>query len=133
VLQVKCRGLNIAEVLNLTAQQAFGYCRGLAKTQRRLAELREVGLDYVRLGQPISQLSFGERKRLRLADCLAQRTAARTLIVLEEPTVGLHQLDVAKLLTLFDSLIATGYRLLVIDNHPKLADRADQYLDLTRR
>ncbi len=98
ILEIKYRGLNIAEVLDMTVREAFSFFRNQPRTQRRLSFLMRVGLDYLRLGQPATTLSGGESQRLKLAAFLAQQSQPRTLFLVNEPTTGLHLHDVAKLL-----------------------------------
>ncbi|MEC9094663.1 MAG: excinuclease ABC subunit A, partial [Planctomycetota bacterium] len=90
VLSCRYRGRNISEVLNLTAREAFSFFRGQKKVQSKLKPMMDVGLDYLRLGQPASTLSSGESQRLRLAGFLSSGRKARTLFILDEPTIGLH-------------------------------------------
>ena len=107
ILDVKVRNLNIAEVLNLTAGEAFRFFRAQPTVERRLKYLLDVGLDYVRLGQPADTLSGGECQRLKLAGHLAASRKSRCLFLLLEPTIGLHPADVARLLECFDQSAAS--------------------------
>jgi excinuclease ABC subunit A len=137
-LQVKYRGRNIAEVLDLTAREAFVFFRHRPKVQARLRPLLDVGLDYVRLGQPASTLSGGEAQRLKLASHLASTPAAvtraaersRTLFILDEPTTGLHPADTLKLLDALNSLLVYGHSLIVVEHSPELMVSADWIIDL---
>ena len=118
-LEITYRGRNIAEVLDLTAREAFVFFRHRPKVQARLRPLLDVGLDYLRLGQPASTLSGGEAQRLKLASYLATSPAAltrtasrsRTLFLLDEPTTGLHPADTLKLLDALNSLLDLGHSL----------------------
>lgn len=130
ILNCRYRGLNVADVLNMTAREAFSFFRGKPKVQTRLKPLLDVGLDYLRLGQPASTLSSGEAQRLRLAGFLASGRKARTLFVLDEPTVGLHYSDVVKLLDCFDALIAEGHSLIVVEHNRMMMCAADHLIDL---
>lgn len=130
VLEIKYRGLNIAEVLAMTVRDAFPFFRGQSRLQRRLKLLKDVGLDYVTLGQPANTLSGGESQRLKLAACMGQGGSARTLFILNEPTTGLHPADVARLLDCLAILLAAGHSLIVIEHNLDLIRCADQIIDL---
>lgn len=130
ILEVKYRGLNIAEVLNLTAREAFPFFRGQPRIQRRLRVLKDVGLDYLPLGQSLDSLSGGETQRLKLALALTRHSRARTLLILDEPTVGLHATDVDQLLEVFRMLVETGHSLVVIDHNLAVLRAADHLLEL---
>jgi excinuclease ABC subunit A len=137
-LEVTYRGRNIAEVLDLTAREAFVYFRHRPKVQAKLRPLLDVGLDYLRLGQPASTLSGGEAQRLKLARYLATSPAAmtraagrsRTLFLLDEPTTGLHPADTLKLLDALGSLLDLGHSLIVIEHSPEIMASADWIIDL---
>jgi excinuclease ABC subunit A len=137
-LEVAYRGRNIAEVLDLTAREAFVFFRHRPKVQARLRPLLDVGLDYLRLGQPASTLSGGEAQRLKLAGHLATSPAAltraasrsRTLFVLDEPTTGLHPADTLKLLDAFNRLLDLGNSLVVVEHSPEVMACADWVIDL---
>jgi excinuclease ABC subunit A len=130
VLEVKYRGRNIAEVLNMTAREAFTFFRGQRKVQAKLKFLLDVGLDYVRLGQPATTLSGGEAQRLKLAAHLAAKRHGRTLFVLDEPTTGLHFSDIVQLVDCFDALIEVGHSLVVVEHNLQLMKAADWIIDL---
>jgi excinuclease ABC subunit A len=137
-LEITYRGRNIAEVLDLTARQAFVFFRHRPKVQAKLRPLLEVGLDYLRLGQPASTLSGGEAQRLKLARYLATSPAAltraagrsRTLFLLDEPTTGLHPADTLKLLDALTSLLDLGHSLIVVEHSPEIMACADWIIDL---
>jgi excinuclease ABC subunit A len=137
-LEISYRGRNIAEVLDLTAREAFIFFRHRPKVQARLRPLLEVGLDYLRLGQPASTLSGGEAQRLKLASYLSTspgaitRAAGRshTLFLLDEPTTGLHPADTLKLLDALGSLLNLGHSLIVIEHSPEVMVSADWLIDL---
>jgi excinuclease ABC subunit A len=137
-LEITYRGRNIAEVLDLTAREAFVFFRHRPKVQARLRPLLDVGLDYLRLGQPASTLSGGEAQRLKLASNLATspgaitRAAGRshTLFLLDEPTTGLHPADTLKLLDALTSLLTLGHSLIVIEHSPEVMACADWIIDL---
>jgi excinuclease ABC subunit A len=130
VLEVKYRGLNIAEVLNMTAREAFTFFRGQRKIQTQLKFLLDVGLDYLRLGQPATTLSGGEAQRLKLAANLAVKRRGRTLFILDEPTTGLHFSDIVQLVDCFDALIEVGHSLIVVEHNLQLMKAADWIIDL---
>jgi excinuclease ABC subunit A len=130
VLEVKYRGRNIAEVLDMTAREAFTFFRGQRKVQAKLKILLDVGLDYLRLGQPATTLSGGEAQRLKLAAHLAAKRRGRTLFVLDEPTTGLHFSDIVQLVDCFDALLAVGHSLIVVEHNLQLMKVADWIIDL---
>ncbi|MAT14078.1 MAG: hypothetical protein CMJ46_02270 [Planctomyces sp.] len=130
LLEVRFRGLNLDEVLNLSASAAFEFFRKLPQIQKRLQVLMELGLGYLELGRPLSSLSLGEQQRLHLAELLLQGTGARTLFLLDEPTSGLHPADIDPLLAYFDRMLEVGHTLVVIDNHSQLMNRADHVIEL---
>ena len=130
VLEIKLRGKSIADVLEMTTADAFGFFRGHAKIQRRLAVLKEVGLDYLPLGQPATTLSGGESQRLKIAARLQERAGKKTMFLFEEPTTGLHRADVARLLECFGRLVAMGHSLVVIEHHLDVLAAADWILEL---
>ena len=130
VLDILYRGKNIAEVLDMTAREAFAFFRGQNKLQHKLRLLFEAGLDYLRLGQPTGTLSGGEAQRLRLAAHLGQIHGNRSLILMDEPTAGLHFADVEQMLTCFQSLIASGHSLIVIEHNEMVIEAADYRIEL---
>jgi excinuclease ABC subunit A len=137
-LEITYRGRNVAEVLDLTAREAFVFFRHRPKVQARLRPLLDVGLDYIRLGQPASTLSGGEAQRLKLASYLAtspgaitrQAGKSHTLFLLDEPTTGLHPADTLKLLDALSSLLTLGHSLIVIEHSPEFMAAADWLIDL---
>lgn len=130
ILAVRYRGRNIAEVLEMTVREAFTFFRGHAKVQARLKRLMDVGLDYLRLGQPANTLSGGEAQRLKLAGYMSATRKGRTLFLLDEPTTGLHFSDVVQLLDCFDSLLAVGHSLIVVEHNMQMMKAADYIIDL---
>jgi excinuclease ABC subunit A len=130
VLEVKYRGLSVAEVLDLSVREAFNFFRGHKKIQSRLKCLIDVGLDYLRLGQPANTLSGGESQRLKLANYVSAARRGRTLFVLDEPTTGLHPSDVMQLIDCFDSLVAMGHSLIVVEHNLQMMRAADYIIDL---
>ena len=130
ILDVTYRGRNIAEVLEMTVREAFTFFRGRPKVQARLKRLIDVGLDYVRLGQPANTLSGGEAQRLKLAGYMSAAKRGRCLFILDEPTTGLHFSDIVQLLDCFDALLAVGHSLLVVEHNLQMMKAADYIIDL---
>lgn len=130
ILSVKYRGKSIAEVLDMTAGEAFSFFRGKRKLQKQLKFLRDVGLDYLPLGQPANTLSGGESQRLKLAAHLSTGSKSRTLFLLDEPTTGLHAADVVKLLDCLFALLDAGHSLIVVEHNLDVIRAADHLIDL---
>lgn len=130
ILQVTYRNKNIAEVLEMTVREAFTFFRGQAKVQAKLKRLIDVGLDYLRLGQPANTLSAGEAQRLKLAGYLSSAMRHRTLFILDEPTTGLHFADIVQLLDCFEALLNVGHSLIVVEHNVQLMKAADYIIDL---
>lgn len=132
VLGYELAGKNIAEVLALPAVEAVEFCREAKVTaaKRVCEQLVAVGLGYLTLGQPLSTLSGGERQRLKLAVRLCDRKATADIIVLDEPTVGLHQKDIDTLLRLFDALVDDHLTLICVEHHRAVLAHADHIIDL---
>lgn len=130
ILTAKYRDRNINDVLHMTAREAFTHFRNQPKIQKRLNALREVGLDYVPLGQPANTLSGGESQRLKLASYLASGTRSRILFLLDEPTRGLHSADVARVMQCFESLLAFGHSLIIVEHNMDVIRAADHVIDL---
>ena len=130
VLDVKYRGKNINQVLDLTVREALTFFSTSPKVLRRLQVLDEIGLGYLRLGQPATTLSGGEAQRVKIASHLSSRTGDRILYVLDEPTTGLHFDDIAKLLTAFKKLLEAGHTLVVIEHNLDVLKTADFIIDL---
>ncbi|MDR0390734.1 MAG: excinuclease ABC subunit UvrA, partial [Planctomycetaceae bacterium] len=129
-LEVLYRGKNIAEVLDMTAQEAFVFFRGQTKLQRRLKRMIDVGLDYIRIGQRLDTLSGGESQRLKLASYLVRVKSGGCLLLFDEPTTGLHFADVEQLLNCFDMLIEMGHSLIVIEHNLQVIKAADYIIDI---
>jgi excinuclease ABC subunit A len=130
ILDVRYRGKNIHEVLNLTVHEALTFFREVSKITNRLRVLDDVGLGYLRLGQSATTLSGGEAQRVKLAAHLSKRAGARTLYIFDEPTTGLHFDDINKLLAAFRALIDAGGSLLVIEHNLDVIKTADYVIDL---
>ena len=130
VLEVRYRGRTIHQVLDLTVREALTFFSSSPKVLRRLQVLDEIGLGYLRLGQPATTLSGGEAQRIKIAAHLSSHTGERLLYVLDEPTTGLHFDDIAKLLTAMRRLIEAGHSLLVIEHNLDVIKTADFIIDL---
>jgi excinuclease ABC subunit A len=130
VLEIRYKGLNIYEVLQLTVREALSFFAGTARLAARLKVLQDVGLGYLRLGQSATTLSGGEAQRVKLAAHLAQSTCQGTLFLFDEPTTGLHFDDIAKLLQSFERLIHSGGSILLIEHNLDLIQAADWIIDL---
>ena len=130
VLDVLYRGRNIDEVLDMTVREALSFFSISPKVGRRLQVLDEIGLGYLRLGQPATTLSGGEAQRIKIASHLVSRAGDRTLYILDEPTTGLHFDDIAKLLAAFRRLLKVGHTLLVIEHNLDVIKTADWVIDL---
>jgi excinuclease ABC subunit A len=129
-LQVRYKGKNIAEVLDLTVDEAAGFFAAHPRIVSRLKTLRAVGLGYIRLGQPATTLSGGEAQRIKLSRELSKRATGHTLYVLDEPSVGLHTADVARLLKVLNRLVNKGNTVVIIEHHPDIVKSADWIIDL---
>ena len=130
ILDVTYRGKNISDVLNLSVRQAFSFFRGQEKVQTKLKRLIDVGLEYLRLGQPANTLSAGEAQRLKLAGYLASAKRNRTMFIMDEPTTGLHFSDIIKLLDCFEALVSVGHSLVIVEHNLQLMKAADHIIDL---
>src|SRR5437588_161540 len=130
ILDVRYRGKNIHEVLNMTVREAISFFRDVPKITNKLRVLDDVGLGYLRWGQSATTLSGGEAQRVKLAAHLSKRAGARTLYLFDEPTTGLHFDDINKLLTAFRALIDAGGSLLVIEHNLDVIKTADYVIDL---
>ena len=130
ILDIRYRGKNIHEVLNMTVREAMSFFREVPRITNRLRVLDDVGLGYLRLGQSATTLSGGEAQRIKLAAHLSKRTGARTLYIFDEPTTGLHFDDINKLLSAFRALIDAGGSLLVIEHNLDVIKTADYVIDL---
>jgi excinuclease ABC subunit A len=129
-LEVRFKGKSIADVLEMPVEEALEFFAKIPKLRRRLQTLHDVGLDYVRLGQPATTLSGGEAQRVKLATELQKIATGRTLYVLDEPTTGLHLADIEKLLEVLHRLVDTGNTVLVIEHNLDVVKQADWIVDL---
>jgi excinuclease ABC subunit A len=130
VLDVKYRGRGVDQVLDMTVREALTFFSSSPKVLRRLQVLDEIGLGYLRLGQPATTLSGGEAQRIKIAAHLSSHTGDRVLYILDEPTTGLHFDDIAKLLAAFRKLLQAGHSLLVIEHNLDVIKTADWIIDL---
>jgi excinuclease ABC subunit A len=129
-LEILYKGRNIADVLDLTVNEALEFLSSFPAIRRRLETLRDVGMGYVRLGQPATTLSGGEAQRIKLARELSKRSTGSTLYILDEPTTGLHFDDIRKLLDVLNRLADAGNTVLVIEHNLDMIKAADFVLDL---
>ena len=129
-LEVRYKGKNIADVLDMTAEEAREFFAPVPKIAAMLQTLCDVGLGYVKLGQSSTTLSGGEAQRVKLATELARRSTGRTIYILDEPTTGLHADDVKKLLSVLQRLVDAGNTVLVIEHNLDVIKCADHIIDL---
>jgi len=129
-LEVHYKDRSIAEVLNFTVEEALDFFRAVPVALDKLTTLHEVGLDYIRLGQPAPTLSGGEAQRVKLSAELSKRATGKTLYILDEPTTGLHFADLEKLLTVLRRLVATGNTVIVIEHNLDVIKNADWVIEL---
>ncbi|MEO8629570.1 MAG: excinuclease ABC subunit A, partial [Betaproteobacteria bacterium] len=129
-LEIRYRDKNIADVLGLTVETAWTFFADEPHVHRALTVLREVGLGYLRLGQPATELSGGEAQRIKLATELQRIQRGETLYVLDEPTTGLHPADVDKLMTQLDGLVEAGNTVIVIEHDMRVVAGSDWVIDI---
>ncbi|MCF2596906.1 excinuclease ABC subunit UvrA [Pseudoflavonifractor phocaeensis] len=129
-LEVKYKGKNIYEVLEMTVDEALPFFENLPRIYNRLKTLEEVGLGYVKLGQPSTELSGGEAQRVKLATELSKRSTGKTIYILDEPTTGLHSADVHKLIEVLQRLVEAGNTVVVIEHNLDVIKTADYIIDL---
>ena len=129
-LEVKYRDKSIFDVLDMSVAEALDFFKNIPPIRRHLETLNEVGLDYIKLGQPSTQLSGGEAQRVKLASELSKRSTGKTLYILDEPTTGLHFADVDKLISVLDKLVDAGNTVVVIEHNLDVIKRADHIIDL---
>ncbi len=129
-LEVRFKGKSIADVLDMTVEEAVRFFEHIPKIKRRLQALHDVGLDYIRLGQPATTLSGGEAQRVKLASELSKIATGRTLYILDEPTTGLHFADVERLLQMLGRLVDQGNTVIVIEHNLDVIKTADRIIDL---
>ncbi|MGH2924366.1 MAG: ATP-binding cassette domain-containing protein, partial [Solirubrobacterales bacterium] len=129
-LEVRFKGKTIADVLEMSVEEALRFFAKIPKIRRRLQTLHDVGLDYMTLGQPATTLSGGEAQRVKLAAELCKVATGRTLYILDEPTTGLHFADVHRLLEVLDRLVEAGNSVVVIEHNLDVIKSADRIIDL---
>ena len=129
-LEVRYKGKTIADVLNMTIDEAVDFFQNVPKIARKLQVIKDVGLGYIKLGQSATTLSGGEAQRVKLATELSRRSTGRTLYILDEPTTGLHTADIDKLLTILHRLVEGGDTVVVIEHNLDVIKTAAHIIDL---
>jgi excinuclease ABC subunit A len=129
-LEVRFKGKTIADVLGMSVEEALLFFSKIPKVRRRLQTLHDVGLDYIKLGQPATTLSGGEAQRVKLASELSKVATGKTLYILDEPTTGLHFADIEKLLETLQRLVDAGNTMIVIEHNLDVIKQADWIVDL---
>lgn len=129
-LEVRYKGKNISEVLDMTIEEATEFFANIPKIKNKIKTLNDVGLGYVKLGQSSTTLSGGEAQRVKLATELSRRSTGKTVYILDEPTTGLHTHDVAKLIMILDRLVEQGNTVVVIEHNLDVVKVADYIVDL---
>ena len=129
-LEIKYRGYNIAEVLDMTVNQAVSFFENIPGVKGKLKTLVDVGLGYVRIGQPATTLSGGEAQRVKIAKELSKKNTGNTLYLLDEPTTGLHFADIHNLLEVLNYFVETGNTVVVIEHNMDVIKTADHIIDL---
>ena len=129
-LEVRYKGKNISEVLEMTIEEALGFFENIPKIRNQIQTLYDVGMGYVRLGQPSTTLSGGEAQRIKLASELSRRSTGSTVYILDEPTTGLHTADVHKLIEVLNRLVGTGNTVIIIEHNLDVIKSADHIIDL---
>jgi excinuclease ABC subunit A len=129
-LEIHYKGKDISDILDMTCEQALEFFENIPSIARKLQTLVEVGLGYIRLGQPATTLSGGEAQRIKLSSELSRRATGRTLYILDEPTTGLHMADVDKLLNMLHALVDAGNSMVVIEHNLDVIKNADWLIDM---
>ena len=129
-LEVKYKGKTIADVLDMTVEEALEFFENIPKIKNKLQTLYDVGLSYVKLGQPSTQLSGGEAQRVKLSTELSKRSTGKTLYILDEPTTGLHIEDVKRLISIIQRLAENGNTVVIIEHNLDVIKCADYIIDL---
>jgi excinuclease ABC subunit A len=129
-LEIRYKGRNIAEVLEMTVREALAFFEPVPPVRQKLQTLHDVGLDYIRLGQAATTLSGGEAQRVKLSTELSRRATGRTLYILDEPTTGLHFADIQRLLDVLNQLVEQGNTVVVIEHNLDVVKTADHIVDL---
>ena len=129
-LEVKYKGKTIADVLDMTVEDALEFFANIPKIKTKIQTLYDVGLGYIKLGQPSTTLSGGEAQRVKLATELSKKATGKTLYILDEPTTGLHIADVHRLVDILQRLVDTGNTIIVIEHNLDLIKTCDNIIDL---
>lgn len=129
-LEVRYKGKNISDILDMTVEDALVFFENIPKIKRKIQTLNEVGLSYIKLGQPSNTLSGGEAQRIKLATELSKRSTGKTMYILDEPTTGLHFEDVSKLINILQTLVDQGNSVLVIEHNLEVIKTADYIIDM---
>ena len=129
-LDVYYKGKNISDVLNMSVREAYEFFKAVPSLERKLKVLMDVGLDYIKLGQPATTLSGGEAQRIKLATELSKMTKGKTIYILDEPTTGLHFEDIRKLLEVLDRLVEKGNTVVIIEHNLDVIKTADHIIDI---
>jgi excinuclease ABC subunit A len=129
-LEVKYKGKNIYEVLDMTVEEAMTFFENIPSIKRKIETLNDVGLSYIKLGQPSTTLSGGEAQRIKLATELSRRSTGKTIYILDEPTTGLHFADVHKLIEILHRLAEGGNTVVVIEHNLDVIKTADYIIDV---
>jgi len=129
-LEVKFKGKNIADVLDMTIEDAAVFFKAVPSIRDKMETLKQVGLDYIKIGQPATTLSGGEAQRVKLSKELSKRSTGKTLYILDEPTTGLHFEDVRKLLEVLHALVDQGNSVVVIEHNLEVIKTADHIIDI---
>ncbi|HET7630589.1 MAG TPA: excinuclease ABC subunit UvrA, partial [Candidatus Saccharimonadales bacterium] len=129
-LEITYKDKTISDVLEMTVEQAADFFANIPAIAKKMETLREVGLGYIRLGQPATTFSGGEAQRIKLATELSRRATGKTLYILDEPTTGLHSADVKRLLSVLQQLVATGNSMVIIEHNLDVIKSADHIIDM---
>lgn len=129
-LEVKYKGKSIFDVLDMTVEEAVDFFENVPSIRKKIETLNDVGLSYIKLGQPSTELSGGEAQRIKLATELSRRSTGKTIYVLDEPTTGLHFADVHKLVNILHKLVETGNTVVVIEHNLDVIKTADYIIDM---
>jgi len=129
-LEVRYKGKSIADILNMTVNQAAQFLENIPRIRAKLETLRDVGLGYIKVGQSATTLSGGEAQRVKLAKELSKRATGKTIYILDEPTTGLHFADIQKLLDVLQRLVDAGNTVVIIEHNLDVIKAADHIIDL---
>jgi excinuclease ABC subunit A len=129
-LEIKYKGMTVSDVLDMTVEQAAKFFENIPAISRKLETLVEVGLGYIKLGQPATTFSGGEAQRIKLASELSRRSTGKTLYILDEPTTGLHAADVKRLLAILQKLVSGGNSMIMIEHNLDVIKTADYVIDM---